>query len=85
MPTKAQIMEQRRRDRELREAGGFEVTCTIGRVEFDRMGDMTPFQAAMALIAEHNADGEYRFPNPHGDGVTVVAIFQERVAQNGDQ
>ena len=42
---------------------GFEVTCVVGTVEFDRMGTMTPVEAAMALIGQHERPGQYFFPH----------------------
>lgn len=52
----------------------FEVTCVIGTV-FDSMsGQFTPREAAFNLIATHNAEGTFSFPNENGSicHVTVV-------------
>jgi hypothetical protein len=54
------------------EVTGFDVTCTIGRVEFAETG-INPGVAAFMLIAEHDVPGTYRFPNPDGS-YTVVTV-----------
>lgn len=51
---------------------GFDVVCSIGRVEFGN-GNMDPVVAAMHLIGEHRAPGEYRFPHEDG-GEWVVNV-----------
>ncbi len=41
---------------------GFDITCTIGRVDFMALGDFkSPQEAAMALIGRHDAEGTYEF------------------------
>lgn len=52
---------------------GFDVTCVIGRVEFDNTGEHTPHEAAFLLIAKHDAPGEYVFPNADG-GTCRVSV-----------
>jgi len=47
------------------EADGFDVTCVIGRVEFGK-GDLTPYEAAFLLIARHDTDGHFTFPDGQG-------------------
>lgn len=47
---------------------GFDVTCVIGRVELSRTGNLKPYQAAMSLIASHEASGVYTFPDMRNDG-----------------
>lgn len=46
---------------------GFDVVCTIGRVNFYADGTEDPVEAAFALIAKHGAEGEYSFPGPTSD------------------
>lgn len=55
--------------------GGFDVTATIGHVEFSAMGDMTPAEAAMALIGRHDAEGVYTFPHEDGRTITVEVSY----------
>lgn len=50
----------------------FDVTCTIGSV-YEGQGDVTPYQAAFLLIARHDAEGQFRFPND-GPGETIVTV-----------
>lgn len=54
---------------------GFDVVCTIGRIEF---GDShhTPYEAALLLIGQHGATGEFTFPAENGD--TVVVTVEHR-------
>jgi len=57
---------------------GFDVVCTIGRVQFG-VSDQTPLEAAMAMIGRHNAPGVYSFPDhgiERGGTVTVVVEFE---------
>jgi hypothetical protein len=49
----------------IRPIPGFDVVCTIGHVEFGD-GPHTPTEAAMLLIAQHDAEGSYSFPHPNG-------------------
>lgn len=69
MPTKTEILERRRR-----EAPGFDVTCTIGRVVLGD-GEHTPHEAAMLLIAQHGAPGTFRFPSEEPGEVVVTVEF----------
>lgn len=55
---------------------GFDVTCTVGRVEFDEYGP-PPEVAAFVLIAEHGAPGEFRFPRPDGTVCIVSVAYAE--------
>jgi len=54
---------------------GFDVTCTVGRVEFGG-GDDTAYVSAFRLIAEHGADGHYSFPSELGGTVHVTVETQ---------
>lgn len=59
---------------------GFDVMVvrSIGRVEFDSLGILSPVEAAYAIIARDGAEpGEYRFPHSDG-GTVVVSIAHER-------
>jgi hypothetical protein len=56
----------------IRPVPGFDVVCTIGRVEFDQLGEYTPFEAAMLLIARHGSDGTFEFPTASGGTHTVI-------------
>ena len=56
-------------------ADGFDVVCTIGHVEFGD-GDKTPYQAALALIGEHGAQGYFTFPAEDGGTVHVDVAFE---------
>jgi hypothetical protein len=69
MPTKAEILEERRRNRD-----GFDVTCTIGRVVFGE-GELSPHEAAMLLIARHDAPGTYSFPSEQPGTVEVTVNY----------
>lgn len=69
MPTKGEILKQRRLEAE--RMNGFDVTCTIGRVTFGD-GEHTPYQAAFLLIAEHGAEGTFLFPAEQGGMVEVT-------------
>ena len=51
----------------------FDVVCTIGSVRLTDDGPLSPYAAAMLLIAEHDAPGEFRFPHPTG-GETLVTV-----------
>lgn len=55
----------------------FDVVCTIGTVSLTDDVGMNPYAAAMLLIAEHDAPGEFRFPHPTG-GETVVIVEYPR-------
>ena len=61
---------------------GFAVTAEIGWVEFSSTGEHTPYQAAMLLIAQHGADGLYKFPSEDG-GEHTVEIVTRKPNQNG--
>jgi hypothetical protein len=55
----------------------FDVTCVVGTVALTGNGTMSAQVAAFTLIAEHNAEGTFRFPNE--DGTTcVVTVDRER-------
>lgn len=54
---------------------GFDVVCTIGRVEYQALGDFdSPMTAAFNLIAKHGSPGVYHFPGPDGS-VTVTVEY----------
>jgi hypothetical protein len=72
MPSKADIMRQRRIEAE--RANGFDVTCVIGRVEFGE-GDHTPHEAAFLLIANHDAPGTYSFPAEREGTIEVTVNY----------
>lgn len=40
----------------------FDITCTVGSVYADPNGTATAYVAALTLIGEHGAPGEYSFP-----------------------
>jgi hypothetical protein len=58
-------------------ADTFDVTCVIGKVvigwESSETVITTPYEAAMLLIARHDAPGVYTFPMPSG-GVTQITV-----------
>jgi hypothetical protein len=60
---------------DLQEQNGFDVTCTIGRVEFHELGQHTPMECAMLLIAQHGASGTFHFPGVDGGDVAVTVEF----------
>lgn len=60
---------------------GFDVTCVIGSVVFDAMGDMTPVEAAYLLIARHGAPGSFEFPQAEGGTHRVIVEYD---TLNGD-
>lgn len=55
---------------------GFDVTCSIGRVEFNSDSDLSPTQAAFLLIEGHGANGTFRFPNEDGS-IAVITVDTE--------
>lgn len=55
----------------------FDVTCTIGTVYLDGEGDHTPMEAAMLLIARHEAPGTFRFPHPVSGTIAVTVDHEE--------
>lgn len=55
---------------------GFDVVCTIGRVEYDATGTHTPTEAAYLLIARADIDGHFTFPNVNGDTCHVTVETQ---------
>lgn len=70
----AKSKSQIARERQMREQGGFDITCTIGRVEFGADED-SPYLAAMRIIAEHTeggAEGHFEFPNEVGDTMHIT-------------
>jgi len=56
---------------------GFDVVCTVGRVEFtnDPLAEH-PRVSAMRLIAEHGAEGHYSFPHEDGGTCHVAVHFE---------
>lgn len=64
-----------RRPMDERNRNGFDVTCVIGRVEFDRHGSQTPVEAAFALIASHDGNGTFVFPGPNGGSYEVTVTL----------
>jgi hypothetical protein len=58
-------------------ADRFDVTCVIGSVVISDQNVettvTTPYEAAMLLIARHDAPGQYNFPMPSG-GVTRITV-----------
>lgn len=82
MPPKTK--SDRLRERQLAERG-FDVTCVIGRVAIDPAGDgEPPHVVAHKLIAEHDAEGSYRFPMPDGRVCRVDVEFELSDADNRD-
>jgi len=71
--SKAEIMRERREARG--EVTGFDVTCSIGRVNFDELAETTAVEAAFLLIARHDAEGTYTFPAENGGQITVTVEF----------
>jgi len=63
---------------------GFEVTCVIGRVEFDEVGEHSPTEAAFLLIAQHGADGTYSFPSAEA-GTCHVTVETEPMQETAAQ
>lgn len=55
---------------------GFDVVCTIGRVEFSQVGTTHPRVAAFELIAGHGADGHFTFPDEDGSILHVDVSHQ---------
>ena len=51
----------------------FDVTCVIGSVRSG--GDQSPMQAAFALIADHQAEGQFRFPGEDGGEIVVTVEY----------
>lgn len=60
-----------------RERPGFDVTATIGRVEFDSLGEYTPNEAAFLLIARHDARGVFSFPMEDGRTMSVTVDYPD--------
>ena len=58
-------------------ADGFDVVCTIGRVNFTDTDGLQPHVAAFQLIAEHDAPGSYSFPM--ADGRSCIVNVEHRV------
>lgn len=58
---------------------GFDVTCVIGRVDYDG-GNMSPVVAAFHLIAEHEAPGLYTFPLRDGGTMSVEVKYHDNVS-----
>lgn len=60
-------------------APSFDVTCIIGTVSLEDSGAFTPGEAAMLLIARHDAPGTYTFPAPEGGTTEVTVEHREEV------
>lgn len=56
---------------------GFDVTCVIGRVEFDATGDLSPHEAAFLLIARHDTRGTFCFPMEDGRTMSVTVDYPD--------
>lgn len=54
------------------EPPGFDVVCVVGRVTYGG-GNLTPFEAAMKIIAECGVQGVYEFPQ-EVDGMVRVTL-----------
>lgn len=52
---------------------GFDVVCVLGHISPSPDGTESATLAAFRLIAEHDAPGEYTFPNGYG-GTTFVTV-----------
>lgn len=83
--TKTERIRRDRAQREMRESGGFDITCTIGRVELGD-GDTHPTEAAMQVIAKHavHADGSFTFPDVETGGMISVHVERERTSDDVD-
>lgn len=55
---------------------GFDVTCVVGRVEYDANGDMSPHKAAFIIIAEQDMPGTYTFPMSVGGTCSVTVDYE---------
>lgn len=53
----------------------FDVTCVIGTVHMGDGRHPTPYHAAMSLIADHDAEGTYRFPLRDGRECAVTVEY----------
>lgn len=65
----------------IRPGDSFDVTCVIGTVSLtdDGTGD-PPGIVAMRMIAEHDAEGTYRFPRADGrEQVVTIEYVGEQV------
>ena len=51
---------------------GFDVVCSIGRVEFDSSSGKTPYETAFDLIGSHGANGVFSFPAEDGGEILVT-------------
>lgn len=63
--------------RPVRRDEGFDITCTIGRVNFSMTGEHTPLEAAMLIIANHGAGGEFHFPAEQGGEMVVCVDYPD--------
>lgn len=60
----------------------FDITCVVGSVY--KGGTEDPRVVAFELIARSGHDGEFSFPNPNGDGTTLlVGVATVNPAVNG--
>jgi len=60
------------------EVTGFDVTCVVGHVDLTHEAiGVSPYEAAMRLIAQHGAPGDYSFPLPDGGRAMVSIDFGE--------
>lgn len=57
------------------ESWRFDVTQVVGTVEIDGNGEYSAYEAAMLVIARHDAPGTFTFPTPDG-GERRVTIEQ---------
>lgn len=56
---------------------GFDVVCTIGRVELGEDGEDSPHVAAFKLIAQHDTPGTFTFPMSDGGECAVTVEYSE--------
>lgn len=56
---------------------GFDVVCTIGRVELGPDGEDSPHVAAFKLIAQHDAPGTFSFPMRDGGECAVTVEYSD--------
>jgi len=58
---------------------GFDVVCTIGRVDLVDCGPHSPSEAAFLLIGQHNAPGVYSFPAENGGTMHVTVEVDDTI------
>jgi hypothetical protein len=56
---------------------GIDITCIVGRVEFDDLGEASVMEAAFALIGRHDARGEYQIPMEDGRTMVVTVDYPD--------